>query len=115
MRLRAELDEAHRLFALDHVVDELGAGHYKSGAAADLIGGLIAHIQSWCEAAEVPYEGFSPSEIKRHATGNGNAPKDDVFRAARARWARRLLTIRTRPTPYGSCILPLTARPKHRG
>ena len=91
LRLRAKLDEIHRLYALGHVVYELPAGHYKSGAADDVIKGLVAHIQSWCEAACVPYEGFAPSEVKKHATGKGNAPKDAVVAAARARWGNEAI------------------------
>lgn len=34
------------------------------------------------------YKGYSASEIKRHATGKGNASKDHVLRAARSRWAK---------------------------
>jgi Holliday junction resolvasome RuvABC endonuclease subunit len=86
LRLRVRLDEIHRLYSIDHLVYELPAGHFKSGAAADVIGGMVGNLQAWAEAAGVPYEAYAPGEIKRHATGKGNAPKDAILAAARNKW-----------------------------
>ena len=86
LRLHARLDEFQRLYRLDHVVYELPAGRYKSGAADDVIKGLTSHVQSWCESNKIPYEGVAPSQIKKHATGKGNSSKDEILRTARERW-----------------------------
>lgn len=52
------------------------------------IQGVIKH---WCEERKwegfkLEYRGYSPSEIKKHATGKGNANKDAMLAAAKAKW-----------------------------
>jgi len=86
LRLWEKLDEFMLHHAISRVVYELPAGHYKSGAADDCIKGIVSHIQSWCERNKVPCEGYSPAEIKKFATGKGNAKKEIVFAAAQERW-----------------------------
>jgi crossover junction endodeoxyribonuclease RuvC len=44
----------------------------------------LAHLTAWCERKAAPYFGVPVATIKRHATGKGNAPKEDVIRAVRA-------------------------------
>lgn len=53
--------------------------------AAQVYGGFLAHLTAWCEANSVPYLGVPVATIKRHATGKGNAPKDAVIEAVRAK------------------------------
>ena len=53
--------------------------------AAHVYGGLMASLTSWAELRGVPYEGVPVGTIKRHATGKGNAPKQAMLEAARAR------------------------------
>lgn len=53
--------------------------------AAHVYGGLMASLTSWGELRGVPYEGVPVSTIKHHATGKGNAPKETMIAAARAR------------------------------
>ena len=53
--------------------------------AAHLYGGWLAHLAAWCEEAGIPYQGVPVGTIKRFATGKGNAPKDAVIAAMRAR------------------------------
>lgn len=53
--------------------------------AAQVYGGFLAHLTAWCERHAVPYLGVPVATIKRHATGKGNASKDDVINAMRAR------------------------------
>ena len=48
-------------------------------------GGLLATLTAWAELRGVPYEGVPVGTIKRHATGKGNASKDSMIAAARAR------------------------------
>ncbi len=52
--------------------------------AAHVYGGLLATLSAWCEHHNLPYQGVPVGTIKRHATGKGNASKDDVMRAMRA-------------------------------
>lgn len=53
--------------------------------AAHVFGGLLATLTAWAETAGVPYQGVPVGTIKRHATGKGNAPKEAMIAAARAR------------------------------
>lgn len=53
--------------------------------AAQVYGGFLAHLTAWCERKAAPYLGVPVGTIKRHVTGKGNAPKEDVIRAVRAR------------------------------
>ena len=43
-------------------------------------------LKVWCEKNKIEYRGFSPTEIKKHATGKGNANKDAMIKAAVAKW-----------------------------
>jgi hypothetical protein len=53
--------------------------------AAQVYGGFLAHLTAWCERNHVPYLGVPVATIKRHATGKGNAPKEAVIAAVKAR------------------------------
>ena len=53
--------------------------------AAHVYGGLLATLTSWAETARIAYQGVPVGTIKRHATGKGNANKDAMMAAARAR------------------------------
>jgi hypothetical protein len=53
--------------------------------AAHVYGGLMATLTAWAELRGVPYQGVPVGTIKRHATGKGNANKDAMMAAARAR------------------------------
>src|SRR5690606_18263578 len=47
-------------------------------------------IKIWCEDNNVPYRGYSSTEIKKFATGNGNASKARMQEAAQdAGWWRQ--------------------------
>jgi Holliday junction resolvasome RuvABC endonuclease subunit len=51
--------------------------------AAHVYGGLMATLTAWCEHRNVPYQGVPVGTIKKHATGRGNANKDDMIAAMR--------------------------------
>jgi Holliday junction resolvasome RuvABC endonuclease subunit len=53
--------------------------------AAHIYGGFLAHLSAWCELNRIPYQGVPVGTIKRHATGKGNAGKDLVIAAMRAK------------------------------
>jgi Holliday junction resolvasome RuvABC endonuclease subunit len=53
--------------------------------AAHAYGGFMAHLTAWCEHHRIPYQGVPVGTIKKHATGKGNASKDDMVVAARRR------------------------------
>ena len=53
--------------------------------AAHVYGGLMATLTSWCEHHQIPYQGVPVGTIKKHATGKGNASKDQMIGAVRLR------------------------------
>ncbi len=85
LRFRAWLQE------LDETAGGIGVVFFEEvrrhvgTAAAHAYGGYLAHLTAWAEALKLPYEGVPVGTIKRHATGKGNAGKDEVIAAMRAR------------------------------
>lgn len=85
LRFRAWLQE------LDETAGGIGAVLFEEvrrhlgTAASHAYGGYLAHLTAWAEALKLPYEGVPVGTIKRHATGRGNAGKDEVIAAMRAR------------------------------
>ena len=53
--------------------------------AAHAYGGFLATLTAWCEHHQIPYQGVPVGTIKKHATGKGNASKEDVIAAVQAR------------------------------
>jgi Holliday junction resolvasome RuvABC endonuclease subunit len=53
--------------------------------AAHIYGGFLGQLTAWCEERAIPYEGVPVGTIKRFATGKGNAGKEAVIAAMRAR------------------------------
>lgn len=51
--------------------------------AAHAYGGFLATLTSWCEYHQIPYSGVPVGTIKRHATGKGNASKEQMVAAVR--------------------------------
>ncbi len=49
--------------------------------AAHIYGGLMATLTAWCENRNIPYQGVPVGTIKKHATGKGNAGKEEMISA----------------------------------
>lgn len=69
----------------DIVIYEEVRGHLGTDAA-HLYGGIVSHLQAWCEEKKIPYSGVPVGTIKKHATGKGNADKDTMLLAAKNLW-----------------------------
>jgi len=71
--------------------DEIDCLHFEevrrhvSTDAAHAYGGFLATLTAWCEHHQIPYQGVPVGTIKKHATGKGNASKDEMVATARAR------------------------------
>lgn len=71
--------------------DGIGALYFEevrrhaSTDAAHAYGGFLATLTAWCEHHQIPYQGVPVGTIKKHATGRGNAGKDQVIVAVRSR------------------------------
>lgn len=92
VRLRGKLNELLQSCSIDIVVFEAARN-----AAPKMQGALVVHaefqatIKVWCQDSSIQYRGYSPTEIKRHATGKGNASKSDMMAAAVSRWQRPII------------------------
>lgn len=90
IRLRGKLNEMHKTEPFELVVFEsavsYGAKHAKGIAVQTEMQGVL---KLWCEDNAIEYKGYPPSEIKKHATGKGNAKKDMMLAAAKAKWTDR--------------------------
>uniref|UniRef100_UPI00236170D1 crossover junction endodeoxyribonuclease RuvC n=1 Tax=Bartonella sp. ML69XJBT TaxID=3019092 RepID=UPI00236170D1 len=53
--------------------------------AAHVYGGLLATLTAWCEHHQIPYEGIPVGTIKKATTGKGNASKEEMIEAMRAK------------------------------
>jgi hypothetical protein len=85
LRFRSWLGDMQRLSGgLQRIVFEEVRRHAGTDAA-HIYGGFLAHLSAWCEERSIPYEGIPVGTIKRFATGKGNAPKDAMLAAIRAR------------------------------
>lgn len=119
IRMRAKLEEIRLAVGVDLVVYE--AARYVGVRGGDRALAVQSMIQGavliWCEDNGFQYRAYSPSEVKKHATGKGNAKKDVVLAAARVRWpnvrghdeadARWLLDLAE--GEYGARVRPLPA------
>lgn len=53
--------------------------------AAHAYGGFVATLTAWCEHHEIPYAAMPVGKIKKHITGKGNANKQAVIKAIKAK------------------------------
>lgn len=81
LRFRKYLDEMRGTVGIDEIHFEEVRRH-KGTDAAHVYGGLMATLQAWCEEHDVPCAGHPVGEIKKFATGKGNATKDQMIAAA---------------------------------
>ena len=51
-------------------------------SALDVLGGMKATVAIWAEENQIPSMGFGITTIKKFATGNGRANKEDMIKAA---------------------------------
>ena len=56
--------------------------------AAHAYGGFMGHLTAWCEHHGIPYQGVPVGTIKKHATGKGNAGKDEMIASVSQRGHR---------------------------
>lgn len=80
IRFRSKLKEITVSENIDLIAYERVAGMHKNSIihAAK----MVAMIETFCEENNIQYIAFSASEIKKFATGKGNAKKDAMIAAA---------------------------------
>jgi hypothetical protein len=85
LRFRSWLNELARRGGQIETVHFEEVRRHAGTDAAHIYGGFLAHLSSWCEAEMVAYEGVPVGTIKRFIAGKGNADKQAVIAAVRAR------------------------------
>lgn len=80
IRLEAKLNEIYNLKKPTVIAYERAAGMHKQSIIHQAK--LIGLIEQWCEKIGVQYRAFSATEIKKFATGKGNAGKPMMIKAA---------------------------------
>lgn len=87
IRLRGKLNELLKSQGIDVIVYEAARN-----AAPKMQGALViqAKLESvivmFCEDNGIEYRGYSPTEVKKHATGKGTASKDQMIAAAKSKF-----------------------------
>ena len=85
LRFKRWLSEIHTMTNDIHTVYFEEVRRHAGVDAAHVYGGLMATLTSWCEHRNIPYQGVPVGTIKKHATGKGNAGKDEVIAAMRVK------------------------------
>ena len=88
IRFRAKLEEVHKLTPLDLITYERVSGFHKN--ALIVSAQLTSVIQVFCHDHGIEHRAFSAGEIKKWATGKGNANKEKMIASAVAKWANQI-------------------------
>lgn len=78
VRFVAALDHLHARTPITQVWFEAVRRHIGTDAG-HVYGGLMGHLESWCENNKVPYAGVPVATIKKDWTGKGNANKEAMI------------------------------------
>jgi len=84
IRFLAKLKEVYKLEKFDIVVYERPAGRHAHAIIHQAK--LIGILEQFCEENNVEYKSYSASEIKKFATGKGNANKQQMIDAAKHKY-----------------------------
>lgn len=85
-QLNEVLDSGIDLVAFEDVKRHLGT------IAAHVYGGIVGMLKATCIKRGVAYQGILVQDVKKRATGKGNAKKDAMTNAAFERWGVSNLT-----------------------
>lgn len=89
VRFKAALDDLlHKENAEEIFVFFEEVAAHKGTAASHIYGGLLAILTAECESRGIPYQGLPVGTIKKHATGKGNANKNDMMARADMRFGK---------------------------
>jgi Holliday junction resolvasome RuvABC endonuclease subunit len=87
IRLRGKMEEIRTSVGVDLCVFEAARNAGPKMQGALVVGAMLQSvIMTWAIDNQIEYRGFSPTEIKKYATGKGNAGKEDMVAAAITRW-----------------------------
>lgn len=83
LRFRSKLKEVCAMEEINLIVYERVAGFHKN--AIIHAAKMVAIIESFCEENGIEYKAVSATEVKKYATGKGNANKDAMVASAQSK------------------------------
>lgn len=88
LRFRGKLNEILRDIQPKMIVFENTVHQIGGRGGAHVQGEMQGVMKCWCmeQSPAVEFKGYFPTEIKKHATGKGNAKKPDMILAAQKKW-----------------------------
>lgn len=72
----------------DSIAYEHARGHWKTAAPRETYGAYLGQLEIFSLRSGIPIFGIPQRSLKKLATGNGNAGKDEIMRAAKKLWPR---------------------------
>jgi|688.fasta_scaffold286682_1 Holliday junction resolvasome RuvABC endonuclease subunit len=84
LRFRSKLKEVCELEQINLIVYERVAGRHANSIIH--ASKMVAMIETFCEENNIEYKAVSATEVKKFATGKGNANKDKMIEAARLKY-----------------------------
>jgi Holliday junction resolvasome RuvABC endonuclease subunit len=84
IRFKSKLKELFQLEDINLVVFERSQGFHQNAVIVQ--SELHGCLKLFCEESKIEYRAFSPGEIKKFATGKGNAKKDAMVLAAKEKY-----------------------------
>ena len=81
IRLNQKLREIISSMQINFVVFEMAAGLHHSSIATE--SEMIGVVKLFCEQNGITYRSYTPTEVKKFATGKGNASKDLMILSAK--------------------------------
>lgn len=85
-----ELCNRDRITRITLIVFEAQRGSVPGREGATVVKGeLQGVLKLFCINQNIEFRGYSPSEIKKHATGKGNCGKLEMLAAAKLKWPGR--------------------------
>lgn len=89
IRLVAKLNEMKAAAGVDLLFFEAAQVYIGHMSGVLVEAEMLGTVKLWCEQNNVEYASRNIAQIKKHATGKGNAKKDMMLASARARWSDR--------------------------
>ena len=80
----------HQPWLADLIAFEIPA--QRGGSATKILMGYVAHVEAFCTTYGLQHAGVRISELKRLATGSGNANKMQMLEAAIMKWPQQFPT-----------------------
>ena len=84
IRFKSKLREVCELENINIIVFERAAGFHKNALIVEAE--LHGVLKLFCEENKIEYRAYSPSEIKKFATGKGNANKQQMIEFAKSKY-----------------------------